>query len=184
MVYEAVQALRTEGVAGASLRTVAARADAPRGSIQHYFPGGKDQLVLEALAWAGEFAAEGVRAYLREARRPTPSGLFDDLVRRWSEELEARQFARGCPVAATVVDASTANPLVREAAATALHTWQEPLRSGLRAMGARPARASALATLMVAALEGALVVARAEHDTRALRLVSKELAPLLDAALP
>lgn len=184
MVYEAAQALREDGVAGASLRTVAARAAAPRGSLQHYFPGGKDQLVTEALAWSGTFAAEQVRAYLRDTRRPTPSGMFDDLVRRWCAELEDRQFARGCPVAASVVDASHANPRVRAAAATALATWQEPLRSGLRTMGVRPARAAALATLMLAALEGSLVLARAERDTRALRVVSKELAPVLDAALP
>lgn len=184
MVYEAAQALREDGVGGAALRTVAARAAAPRGSLQHYFPGGKDQLVTEALAWSGSFAAERVRAYLRDTRRPTPSGMFDDLVRQWSTELEDRQFARGCPVAASVVDASHSNPPVRAAAAAALAAWQEPLRSGLRSMGVRPARAAALATLMLAALEGSLVLARAERDTRALRVVSRELAPVLDAALP
>lgn len=184
MVYEAAQALREDGVGGAALRTVAARAAAPRGSLQHYFPGGKDQLVTEAIAWSGAFAADQVRAYLRETRRPTPSGMFDDLVRRWAAELEGRQFARGCPVAASVVDASHTNPQVREAAAAALATWREPLRSGLRNMGVRPARATALATLMLAALEGSLVLARAERDTRALRVVSRELAPVLDAALP
>jgi AcrR family transcriptional regulator len=184
MVYEAAQAIREDGVAGAPLRTVAARAGAPRGSLQHYFPGGKDQLVTEALAWSGAYAADQVRAYLRDTRRPTPSGLFDDLVRRWAAELEDRQYARGCPVAASVVDESHTNPQVRAAAAAALDTWQEPLRSGLRTMGVRPARAAALATLMIAALEGSLVLARAERDTRALRVVSKELAPVLDAALP
>ena len=51
-------------------------------------------------------------------------------------------------------------------------------------MGVRPARAAALATLMLAALEGSLVLARAERDTRALRVVARELAPVLDAALP
>ncbi|SDP16429.1 regulatory protein, tetR family [Pedococcus dokdonensis] len=184
MVYEAAQALREDGLAGASLRTVAARADAPRGSLQHYFPGGKDQLVTEALHWAGEFAAAQVRTYLATARRPTPSGMFDDLVRGWCRELEARQFARGCPVAASVADASHTNPEVRAAAASALATWQEPLRAGLRAMGVRPARAAAHATLMLAALEGGLVLARAEHDTRPLRVVARELAPVLDAAAP
>jgi len=184
MVYEAAQAMREDGVGGAALRTVATRAAAPRGSLQHYFPGGKDQLVTEALEWSGEFAAEQVRAYLRGTRRPSPSGMFNDLVRWWAAELEDREFARGCPVAASVVDTANANPQVRSAAAAALATWQKPLRSGLRTMGVRPARAAALATLMLAALEGSLVLARAERDTHALRVVSRELAPLLDAALP
>ena len=57
MVYHAAQLIRMQGVSGTGLREVVDRAQAPRGSLQHYFPGGKEQLVDEALAWAGNFAA-------------------------------------------------------------------------------------------------------------------------------
>src|SRR5262249_52667678 len=50
MVFAAVQSIRERGVAGTALRDVVERAEAPRGSLQHYFPGGKDQLVAEAVA--------------------------------------------------------------------------------------------------------------------------------------
>lgn len=50
-------------------------------------------------------------------------------------------------------------------------------------MGVPEERAAALATLMVSALEGAILMARAERDIRPLTTVARELGPLLDAAV-
>jgi AcrR family transcriptional regulator len=52
MVYSAVQLVRSRGVSATGVRDVVAHAKAPRGSFQHYLPGGNDQLVGEALAWS------------------------------------------------------------------------------------------------------------------------------------
>ena len=53
MVLSAAQLVRIQGVGATGMRDVVAHAEAPRGSLQHYFPGGKDQLIAEAVAWAG-----------------------------------------------------------------------------------------------------------------------------------
>ncbi len=181
IVYETAQHLRRAGVGGTGLRQVVADAGAPRGSLQHYFPGGKDQLVGEALGWAGTWAAARVEHHLARMRRPTPARLFAAIVEDWVADLESRDFERGCPVAAAVVDCADTNDAVRQAAASALHTWQRPITAALVTMGRAPRRAQALSTLMLCALEGAIVIARAQRDTAPLRLVSRELAPLLDA---
>jgi AcrR family transcriptional regulator len=181
IVYETAQHLRRAGVGGTGLRQVVADAGAPRGSLQHYFPGGKDQLVGEALGWAGTWAAARVEEHVARMRRPTPARLFAAIVEDWAADLESRDFERGCPVAAAVVDCADTNATVREAAASALQTWQRPIDAALVAMGRGPRRAQALSTLMLCALEGAIVLARAQRDTAPLRLVSRELAPVLDA---
>jgi AcrR family transcriptional regulator len=181
IVYETAQRLRRAGFGGTGLRQVVADAGAPRGSLQHYFPGGKDQLVGEALGWAGTWAAARVEEHVARMRRPTPARLFAAIVEDWSADLESRDFERGCPVAAAVVDCADTNATVREAAASALQTWQRPITAALATMGRDPRRAQALSTLMLCALEGAIVLARAQRDTAPLRLVSRELAPVLDA---
>ena len=139
MVYAAAQHLRRTGVSGTGLRQVVTDAEAPRGSLQHYFPGGKDQLVAEALDWAGTWAAARVDEHVTRMRRPTPSRLFTAVVDDWAADLEARDFARGCPVAAAVVDCADTNETVRRAADTALETWRRPLTEALVDMG-RPRR--------------------------------------------
>jgi AcrR family transcriptional regulator len=181
MVYETAQHLRRSGFGGTGLRQVVIDAEAPRGSLQHYFPGGKDQLVAEALDWAGTWAAARVGEHLSRMRRPTPSRLFSAVVDDWVTDLEARDFARGCPVAAAVVDCADTNETVRRAADTALETWRRPITAALVAMGRPRRRAESLSTLMLCALEGAIVLSRAGRDTAPLRLVARELAPVLDA---
>ncbi|EFH28238.1 TetR family transcriptional regulator, partial [Streptomyces sviceus ATCC 29083] len=71
----------------------------------------------------------------------------------------------------------------RAAAAEAFATWTGPVARALTDMGVPEERASALATLMVSALEGAILMARAERDVRPLTTVAHELGPLLDAAV-
>ena len=181
IVYETAQQLRRAGVTATGLRHVVAEAGAPRGSFQHYFPGGKDQLVAEALEWSGSWAAERVVRHLSGMRRPSPSRLFTAMVDDWAADLRARDFERGCPVAGAVVDCADTNPAVRQAASAALATWRRPITEAVVAMGRTRRRAETLSTLMLCALEGALVVARAQRDTAPLRLVARELAPLLDA---
>ncbi len=181
IVYETAQELRRAGVTATGLRQVVARAEAPRGSLQHYFPGGKDQLVTEALQWSGSWAADRVRRHLSGLRRPSPSRLFTAVVDDWAADLRGRDFERGCPVAGAVVDCADTNPAVRQAASAALETWRRPLTDALVTMGRTRRRAETLSTLMLCALEGALLLARAQRDTAPLRLVARELAPVLDA---
>ena len=181
MVYATAQHLRRAGVSGTGLRQVVTDAKAPRGSLQHYFPGGKDQLVAEALDWAGTWAATRVEEHVSRMRRPTPSRLFTAVVDDWASDLEARGFARGCPVAAAVVDCADTNETVRRAADKALETWRRPIAEALVAMGRPRRRAESLSTLMLCALEGAILLARARRDTAPLRLVARELAATLDA---
>lgn len=182
MVYHAAQLIRMQGVSGTGLREVVDRAQAPRGSLQHYFPGGKEQLVDEALAWAGNFAAGQVSGFARSLPRRTPSALFEAMAGQWRREFDRTGFGRGCPIVATVADVS-ASDRMREAARQALERWQEPIAAALAEMGVPADRAGALALLMLSTLEGAIVFARVRRDNGPLDAVVAELGPLLDAAV-
>ncbi|MFF4490294.1 TetR/AcrR family transcriptional regulator [Streptomyces sp. NPDC001544] len=183
MVFSAAQLIRREGVAATGMREVAAHAEAPRGSLQHYFPGGKEQLVNEAVGWAGRYAGNRVARFLAALPEPTPSGLFTEMVRQWTDEYRTEGFAGGCPVAAATVDCAESTGSTRQAAAAAFAAWTRPVALALTDMGVPEDRSGALATLMISSLEGAILLARAERDVRALTTVARELGPLLDAAV-
>jgi AcrR family transcriptional regulator len=182
MVYSAAQLVRERGVSATGIRDVVERAEAPRGSFQHYFPGGKDQLMSEALLWSGEYAAGWAAAY--GARRPTPSGLFAHLVAYWRQDLERRGYARGCPVNAAAADLAGGDSPVVAPLRAALTRWEDAIAAELRGMGVPARRSRRLATVMLSALEGAIMLARVHRDVRPLTTVVAELGPLLDAAHP
>jgi AcrR family transcriptional regulator len=182
MVFAAAQLIRRGGVGSAGMREVAARAEAPRGSLQHYFPGGKEQ----AVAWAGRYAGRRIDRFLTdlaERAEPTPGALFAAMAQQWIDEFEAEGFHTGCPVAAVTVDSAAATPSAREAAASAFTAWTTPLTSALTGLDVPVDRAPALATLMISALEGAILLSRAHESTDPLTTVAAELSPLLDAAV-
>ncbi|CAM5296533.1 TetR family transcriptional regulator OS=Streptomyces pilosus OX=28893 GN=GCM10010280_14530 PE=4 SV=1 [Streptomyces pilosus] len=183
MVFSAAQLIRRDGVGATGMREVAAHARAPRGSLQHYFPGGKEQLVNEAVGWAGRYAGKRVARFLAALPEPTPALLFAEMVRQWTDEYEADGFAGGCPVAAATVDLATSTDSAREAASAAFTEWTTAVARALTDLGVPAGRAGPLATLMISSLEGAILLARAERSSRALTEVSRELGPLLDSAV-
>lgn len=183
MVFSAAQLIRTQGVSGTGMREVVQHAEAPRGSLQHYFPGGKEQLVDEALAWTGSYAARRVRRHAAALANPTPGALFAAMVGQWRDEFASAGYAGGCPLVATTADTAAASEKLRQAVSAAFETWQAPVAEELRRMGVPDRRSTSLALVMISALEGAIVLARAHHDLAPLDAVAEELAPMLDAAV-
>lgn len=180
MVYSAAQLVRERGVTATGVRDVVERAAAPRGSFQHYFPGGKDQLLSEALLWSGDFAARWAGGYAGT----TPSGLFAHLAAPWAEEFGTRGFRRGCPVMAAAADVAAGDSALTGPIRTALDRWEEAVVTALGRLGVPAGPDRRLATLMLSTLEGAILLARVRRDVRPLQTVVADLGPLLDAAVP
>jgi AcrR family transcriptional regulator len=179
MVYSAAQLIRARGVTATGVRDVVEHANAPRGSFQHYFPGGKDQLVGEAVSWAGEFAAQWVASYRRTAPTPSADGLLAHIVQPWKDEFTRRGFERGCPVMATAADLAGAESAVTVPLRGALERWERAVADELAHMGVPAERARGLAVLMISALEGAIMWARVNRDVEPLDTIVTELSPLL-----
>ena len=184
MVRTAAQLIRTKGVSGTGLREVVEAAAAPRGSLQHYFPEGKDQLVSEALLWMGSVAARRVDRVLSKLAAPSPSALLAGTVDLWRKEFVTLGFAGGCPLVAAAADVAATSDELRGVIARAFEGWVEPMTGALIQTGVPEERAGTLATLVISALEGAIILSRIRRDTGPLDAVEKELAPLLDAAVP
>jgi AcrR family transcriptional regulator len=180
MVFSAAQLIRRDGVTSTSMRDVVEHARAPRGSLQHYFPGGKEQLVNEAVEWAARYASSRIDRFLAGMRRPTPSRLFAAMAGQWTDEFESAGFGVGCPLAAATIDCADSVASTRAAIAAGFEAWQRPVAEALVGMGVPARKASSLAVLMISALEGAIMLARAQRDTAPLRTVVRELASLLD----
>lgn len=179
MVYSAAQLVRARGPAGTGVREIVEHAGAPRGSFQHYFPGGKDQLVGEALLWAGDFAARWAARYPETTKNPTPRGLFAHMVKQWKDEFAQRGYERGCPVMASVADlGGTDAPLTPQIRA-ALDRWEQAVTAELVRMDLPKRRARQLAVLMISTLEGAIMFARLRQDPTPLTTAITTLTPAL-----
>ena len=181
MLGAATRLFRRQGYAATGWREVVAEGNAPWGSQAHHFPGGKEQLAAEALTRAGARMRDELAAALT---RSHPA----DMIRRWSTaaaaELAASDWADGCPIATTALETSHTSDHLAAVCHAAFTGWQETLTEALTARGVSPREARALAALVVAAIEGSLILARAGRDPTPLKAVANELSRLLRERVP
>jgi TetR/AcrR family transcriptional regulator, lmrAB and yxaGH operons repressor len=181
MVRTAARLLRRQGYAATGWRQIVADSQTPWGSQAHHFPGGKEQLASEAVALAGAH-------YERLLR----SGLADthpaDFVSRWAElasvELESSGWADGCPVATIALETAHRSDALGDACASAFSGWETALTEAIVVRGGDGEEARRLATLVLAGIEGGLLLARTRRDAGPLRTVGHELAALLRTRVP
>jgi AcrR family transcriptional regulator len=179
MVRSAALLFREHGYSATAFSDVIAHSGAPRGSIYHHFPGGKAQLAQEAVAWAAAAIAERLDEALASER--DAAGVLRAFLEPWRDVLARSGFRAGCPLVAITVETEVP-PALRDAVSEAFTDWRELLATRLRSAGITPARAHTLATLTLSAIEGAVLLCRAQRDTAPLDAVATELALTIEAA--
>ena len=174
MVVSAALLIREQGARATSIDDVLAHSGAPRGSVYHHFPGGRAELLAEATDYAGDFIAGRIGG----------SGgtleLLDELIDLYSSQLEATDFRAGCPVVAVAVEADAE---LQDNAARAFTRWGEVLSGRLVDDGLEAESADELSVLVISAIEGALVIARARRSSEPLEQVHRRLRSLLSAEI-
>jgi AcrR family transcriptional regulator len=179
MIQSALVLFGENGVEATSFSQVIAHSGAPRGSIYHHFPGGKAQLVEEATRYAGVVVANIFAAAIQAE---DPIAGLNAVVDFWRGVLHDSDFAAGCPVLAASLE-SNALPGAREAARDAFQRFQDLHAQLLERAGVASGRARSLAAVAVSAVEGAIILSRAQRSNAPLDRVLDELLVLFQDAL-
>jgi TetR/AcrR family transcriptional regulator, lmrAB and yxaGH operons repressor len=175
MIRSAAALFGSRGLSATSFSDVLADSGAPRGSIYHHFPGGKRQLAEDAITWT----SEQVLGYLRACPADTAPGVLAWFVDLWRQSVQASGGSSGCPVAGIAIDTGTATDDLIGAARAAFSQWTALLAGQLQAAGVPAHRAGPIATATLAAMEGALILCRAERSSQPLETTARELMNLL-----
>jgi TetR/AcrR family transcriptional repressor of lmrAB and yxaGH operons len=170
--------LRRQGYAATGLKEITARSGAPRGSLYFHFPGGKEQLAVAAMERAGEQLRAGIEATVVSCN--DVGEALARLIDVMTAGLERSGFEQGCPIATVTLEAATASEGIRSAADQVFNSWLHVLAERLESAGFEPDAARRRATLVLAAIEGALILARAHASTGPLIAVRAELIALHD----
>jgi AcrR family transcriptional regulator len=176
MLSSAIRLFRERGVGDTSFADVLEASGAPRGSVYHHFPGGKKQLVSEAIESAGGYVAANF-----ERSEDGPAEMVDRFARFYMRELERTDFREGCPLMAAAVAGAKEEAAVP--AAKAFSQIHGSLTDSLTDSGLGKKRAVSLATLAISAIEGAIVLSRTEKSVEPLDQTRQELRDIYAAAL-
>ena len=164
LVRAATSALMRRGVHGSGIGEICGRAGVTKGVFTHHFPDGKEQLVVEVIDRNKAELSSVLRGLQHQSAPDRVRGLFAT----YADRLRRNGTEFGCPIAAAVVDVSAQWPQVRDATRAAFAEWSTELGCG-----------DGVGKLVVAALEGAILQARAQDDPDVVDRIGNTLADLV-----
>ncbi len=180
MILATLDLLRRSGLAGAGINHVVEASRAPKGSVYHYFPRGKHELVATALREAERTVGDG---FQRVFGKSVPLGQkVRALFTATGATLESNAFTKGCPVAAVTLDLTEDSAELRGVCQGVFDTWLKTIVAGLGEVVEAERRA--VAELILVTLEGALILSRAKGTQRPLLDNGAWLADLLELRYP
>ncbi|WP_158965381.1 TetR/AcrR family transcriptional regulator [Chachezhania sediminis] len=161
LIRAAALLFRQRGYHGVALAEILKAADLPKGSLYYHFPGGKRDLATQATLAAGRTVEKIVnRAFGDADSFGAGAAAFCDEI---ADFLQPGKMIEACPVA-SVLQASTSEPELREAARQVLKSWGECLVMHAARLG-HPTPHD-VADLVLMQMEGAWLLAVAEQNAR------------------
>ncbi len=176
VIDSAKERMRRHGVGATSMLDAIADAGASRGSLYHYFPGGKAQLIDEATAAAAdEYSAAFAMVTDLDAEQAMPL-----VVESWRQQIQDSGYEAGCPVAAAALAGAEVGS-ARDIAGEAFSHWASLIEQVLANSGIPSQRLRPMATLVLSAIEGAVLLGLAQKSTEPMELIADELIELVRA---
>lgn len=171
LVRTAMRLFRRQGYASTGLQQILEESGAPRGSLYHYFPSGKEALGEAAVALAGRLVHEMLTEHA--ARHREPRAFLRAYCRTMAGWMAESEFRSGCPIATTLLETAPASAPITAAGQRAIDGWVEVI-AGVFERGGRGRReARRRAELVIAAMEGALLLARVRGSERPIQEVAQ-----------
>lgn len=150
--------------------------NAPKGSLYHYFPEGKEAIGEAAVALAGEMVAETLEELAE--KHESPSAFLVAYCKRYADWMEESDFQSGCPIATTLLETAPRSKPITSAGLTAVDSWIEIITAVFKRSGLDTRAARQRAELAISALEGALILSRIRRSKAPIVNVGRALAKL------
>jgi TetR/AcrR family transcriptional repressor of lmrAB and yxaGH operons len=176
LLEAAIALLRRSGLSGAGINEIVRASGAPKGSVYHFFPGGKQQIAEEALGQYAQRVVDFIDAALAGKRAPAAKvkALFD----AFAERVEQGQFDQSCPSGTVCLDLDAEIEGLRVVVASSFAQYRNAIARHFAFRNSK--RTESFAGLLLTAIEGAYIRARADRSSNAFREAGAWLAELAE----
>jgi TetR/AcrR family transcriptional repressor of lmrAB and yxaGH operons len=155
---------------------------APKGSLYYYFPDGKEQIVSEAVLYAGNILVERMRGEL--ARYENPMQALYEYIMRLAGKVEEKHFTAGNPLTIVAVEAAGTSEPISQACREVYTQIEAVLQEKLLCCGLTDSEAAEQARLTLASLEGSVILSRIYRTADPLRTLAGHLKDSLSRSKP
>ncbi|MED5018668.1 TetR/AcrR family transcriptional regulator [Paenibacillus chibensis] len=171
-----------QGYHGTGLNQIIKESCCPKGSLYYYFPEGKEELALQCIDRSKRIVADKWKDVFESV--PDPVRAVQCFIENMAEDAQATDFEGFIPFSFWMaVETSAISDSLREACQSVLAEWQHIISGRLLKEGLQEQQATETAEVLLSMLEGALILAQTNRDTRHILLISKYAGLLLNEVL-
>ncbi|MEV6669518.1 TetR/AcrR family transcriptional regulator [Streptomyces sp. NPDC051162] len=164
IIEGAAEVLREQGVAFTTLDDIRSRTGTSKSQLFHYFPAGKDELLLAVARFEADHVLEDQQPHL---------GRLDswESWRQWRDVVVERYERQGdhCPMGALFLQVGQSGPGARAIVTELMRQWQQQLARGMRALQANGLVSPTLdvdrtAAALLAGIQGGVAIMMSTGD--------------------
>lgn len=182
IIEAACDLLENQGFHATGISQIVKESGAPKGSLYHYFPAGKDEIAATAIEHAGRTVADRISAGL--ASSDDPAAAVRCFVAFIADQVEASGYRSGGPLTTVAMETATTNERLNGACREAYSRLQGAFEAKLAQAGFADEQSRQLAMFITASIEGGIILCRTYHSGDPLRLVAAQLGYLIASAKP
>lgn len=169
--------MEMQGYHATGLNQILSVSAAPKGSLYYYFPDGKVELGVEAILFSSRMIEARIRSVMTEIEDPVTA--VTTFITTLASHIDQSGYQAGGPITAIALEAASTNDQLREACQQAYRSWQEAFAEKLSQGGFPEARSRRLSVVIIAALEGGIILSRSQRSPQPLLDIAEELEAIL-----
>ncbi|TCN25009.1 TetR/AcrR family transcriptional regulator [Mesobacillus foraminis] len=172
----ATSLFQCQGYHGTGLSQIIEKSGAPKGSIYHYFPNGKEEMALEAINLMRKNVMQKAEADLAEKDNAVEA--FQHHMNNIAALFDSKENT-GLPIGLIASEIATTNPKLLEACKSAFTGWQSLYADRLEGFGYTKEKAAELSITINAMIEGGCILSITNQNGQPLRCIAKQMESLL-----
>ncbi len=169
--------MEKQGYCGTGLNEILEKSGAPKGSLYYYFPDGKEQIASEVALRAGKIISGRIQERTRD--QPEAGKAIHEFLYTVALRMEETQFHTGSTITMVAMESVTQSERInlacREAYGMIIGAFKDVLIQG----GWEEAEAESIAEMIVAAVEGGIMLSRTYQSADYLRRVADHIQKML-----
>ncbi len=173
--------MRRQGFNATGVSQVIKESGVPKGSLYYHFRAGKVELAASAV----ELANERIIATLKKISDLVtgPVEAIELFCHFYIEEMSRGNYQRGCPIATVTLETAATVDQIQQACETGFNQMVKLISAMLHTRDVKYSQAQELAVLTISAIEGALIMCKAQRSTEPLKIVKNNLRKQLEDAI-
>lgn len=178
IIEKTCELLELQGYHATGLNQIIKESGSPKGSLYYHFPGGKEELAVESVKRVGAIVLRRIRENLAEIDQPAEA--ISTFIVNIAIQVELSGFRAGGPITTIALETASTSPRLRETCADIYVGWMAAFADKLRSGGLSDEAARNIATLIIAAIEGGVILCRTEKSRRPLEVIAAEIRTLIE----